>query len=132
MYTDTMCTAKDQINSCATGFGFFLVEKQSGLDGLDGILGFSPAVAGNGPSYVSTLFANGTIPEEVVAFNLNLATASGGAASSIQIGGTDSTLYKGNWATAAIVSTHKTWWTTSLTAVGIGANILPPSDLGSV
>ena len=72
MYTDTMCTNKGQIASCATGFGFFLVESQTGLDGLDGILGFSPAVSGNGPSYVGTLKANGSIDDEVVAFNLNL------------------------------------------------------------
>ena len=98
MYTDTMCTDAGQIDSCATGFGFFLVESQKGLDGLDGILGFSPAVAGNGPSYIATLFGNGTIPEESVCFNLNLMTSSGpNTPSTVQIGGEDSSLYRGDW-----------------------------------
>jgi len=68
---------------------------------LDGILGFSPAVAGNGPSYVGTLFNNGAITEEVVAFNLNLMGTS--EPSTIQIGGVDTSLYKGDFASHSIV-----------------------------
>lgn len=98
---------------------------------MDGILGFSPAVAGNGPSYVATLKANGSITDEVVAFNLNL-SGDGMTPSTIQIGGVDDTLYKGSFASHVIVQSHETWWTTNLTAIGIGANILPISDLGSV
>jgi len=77
MVTDTMCTDPTQTDSCATGFGFFLIQSQTGLEGLDGILGFCPAETGNGPSYVSTLYGNGAIPEEAVSFNLNLASNTG-------------------------------------------------------
>ena len=50
----TNSTSSDQLS--ATGFDFFLITSQTGLDGLDGILGLSPALAEDGPSFVSALY----------------------------------------------------------------------------
>jgi len=49
-------------------FGFFLIKWETGLSGLDGILGLSPAASGNGPSFVEALYDAGVIAEKVVTF----------------------------------------------------------------
>jgi hypothetical protein len=57
MYTDSMSISSSTTNTAATNFGFFLISKQTGLEGLDGILGFSPITDLNtGPSYVKFLY----------------------------------------------------------------------------
>jgi hypothetical protein len=63
MYTDNMCTNDTNENTCVSNFGFFMISSQTGLDGLDGILGFSPITTDKtGPSYTKALYDQGKIP----------------------------------------------------------------------
>jgi hypothetical protein len=55
-------------STVARDFGFFLIKWETGLSGLDGILGLSPAASGNGPSFVEALYDAGVIAEKVVTF----------------------------------------------------------------
>jgi len=69
MYTDTMAINSTLNTTQVTNFGFFMISSQTGLDGLDGILGFSPITDENtGPSYVKFLSDQKKIPAEVVSF----------------------------------------------------------------
>jgi len=57
MYTDNMAIAPSNAMTAVSNFGFFVISSQTGLDGLDGILGFSPLTTDNtGPSYVKHLY----------------------------------------------------------------------------
>jgi hypothetical protein len=53
---DTVCLWTSPSSTCVTGFSFFEILSQEGLDGLDGILGLSPAASQNGPSYLMNLY----------------------------------------------------------------------------
>ena len=56
---------------CADNFEFLAMTKSKGLNGNDGILGFSPADESNGPSYMRALYDQGKIDEEVATFWIN-------------------------------------------------------------
>jgi len=46
-----------------------MISKQKGLSAsINGILGLSPAVSDNGPSYIGALYKQGKISKEVVSF----------------------------------------------------------------
>jgi len=69
MYTDNMAINSTDVNTTVSNFGFFVIKSQTGLDGLDGILGFSPITGRNtGPSYVKFLYDQQKIPTMEVAF----------------------------------------------------------------
>ena len=69
---DQVCLSK-KAEACVSDFEFFVMNKQDGLSGYDGILGLSPPnEVQNGPSYVKALFEQNVIPDEVVTFWLNL------------------------------------------------------------
>lgn len=53
--SDTACVAGD----CVKGFEFFGITKETGLQGVDGILGLSPDMIGNGPSFFDALDQSG-------------------------------------------------------------------------
>ena len=55
MGVDNVCILENEANTCVAGFNFFIITSQSGLDDLDGILGLSPPVSGNGPSFYFNL-----------------------------------------------------------------------------
>lgn len=58
MATDTVClsdTTQGTEDSCVTDFSFFMISSETGLNGIQGILGLSPAASGNGPSYAKAL-----------------------------------------------------------------------------
>ena len=71
MGSDTVCLNPANANSCVNNFSFFLITKESGLQGVNGILGLSPAANGNGPSFMQALHAQGGIDEFKVSFQLN-------------------------------------------------------------
>ena len=74
MVTDQVCLSDTQTglsDSCVSDFEFFLITSQTGLSGLTGILGLSPDVANNGPSYIGTLYQQNMIDSEMVSFALN-------------------------------------------------------------
>ena len=96
MVTDNVCLVKDNTNTCADDFGFFLVTEQQGLTGLDGILGLSPNYPDNGPSFIGTLFKEGKIPAAVTAFNLSNAFYGATTQSTITFGGYDKTAMIGD------------------------------------
>jgi len=52
MYTDRVCIDPDNTATCVENFGLFLIKAQSGLSGLDGIVGLSPPSGNNGPSFI--------------------------------------------------------------------------------
>ena len=57
---------------CVKDFEFFIITRQSGLTGYDGILGMSPPdEAQNGPSFIKQLYKQGVIEKEEVTFWLN-------------------------------------------------------------
>ncbi len=49
-------------------FQFFGIMSQTGLDGIDGILGLSPDVTGNGPSFIGHLKKEQIIDDRMVGF----------------------------------------------------------------
>jgi hypothetical protein len=55
MGIDDVCVVENVSTTCVAGFNFFIITSQSGLDDLDGILGLSPPVSGNGPSFYYNL-----------------------------------------------------------------------------
>jgi hypothetical protein len=71
MATDTVCLSTNT-DSCVSNFGFFLINSETGLQSLSGILGLSPSDKANGPSFMKALKDQGQIAEEIVSFGLNL------------------------------------------------------------
>ena len=72
MMADRVCLSDyNNLQTCVTNFGFFLITKQTGLSAYNGILGLSPNAGQNGPSYVGTLYSQGLIQQEIVSFQLN-------------------------------------------------------------
>jgi hypothetical protein len=49
-------------------FQFFGILDQKGLEDLDGILGLSPDISSNGPSFIANLKKLGLIDSKVVSF----------------------------------------------------------------
>jgi hypothetical protein len=54
IWQDLVCIDTQQ-RFCANNFKFFGILDQEGLDGIDGILGLSPDMQGNGPSFIGQL-----------------------------------------------------------------------------
>jgi hypothetical protein len=63
VYTDSVCMLETDSSSCASQMGFVAISEESGLAGLDGVLGMAPYGEGNGPSFVKTLYNEGKISE---------------------------------------------------------------------
>lgn len=70
--TDNVCLDPDQSDTCSDPFQFFYITSESGLDNLDGILGLSPDVTSNGPSFMGTLMNQNKIDDPVASFHLGL------------------------------------------------------------
>ena len=69
--SDTVCLSSSG-SACASDFEFVVITQEDGLNGLDGILGMSPAnESQNGPSYMKALVMQGVIDEPVATFWLN-------------------------------------------------------------
>ena len=52
LYTDKVCLSTTDENSCVDEMGFVAISSESGLAGLDGVLGMAPYQEDNGPSFV--------------------------------------------------------------------------------
>lgn len=67
---DTVC-ATTSGDLCVTEFCFFKITSETGLGDNDGILGLSPADPEYSSSFVSFLYDQGQIDQEIVSFWLN-------------------------------------------------------------
>ena len=69
MGVDSACLSDYAGNStCATEFNFFVFNHSTGLGSADGILGFGPPYAANGPSFIQALIDQGQLVEPIVSF----------------------------------------------------------------
>ena len=94
MYTDNVCLDSQKPETCINNFGFFLIKNQSGLDGLEGILGFAPITGEKtGPSYIKNLHEQGHVESKIVSFQLNYENSQ--YDSIVTIGGHDKEAYTG-------------------------------------
>ena len=64
MYEDKVCL--DGTTHCIDAFTFVGVNESYGLDFVDGIIGLSPNVYGNGPSFIEHLKKEGVIEEMIL------------------------------------------------------------------
>jgi hypothetical protein len=69
MAADTVCLSAGA-GFCAEDFAFFMIQSQTGLYGLDGILGLSPTTRTD-PSFIWNLYKGGQVAEPVVTFWVN-------------------------------------------------------------
>ena len=69
-YSDRVCLTEDG-GSCLSDFEFFVIEHETGLSELDGILGLSPDSNKNGPSFMGALKSQNLIDKEIVTFWMN-------------------------------------------------------------
>lgn len=83
MGQDNVCLISGDPSTCVNGFNFFMISSETGLYGLDGILGLSPSSNGNGPSYMWALYSQGLIAEPTATFWIN----DGNSESSVTLGG---------------------------------------------
>jgi hypothetical protein len=74
MVQDSVCIdmPSNETDHCVHGFDFFGITWQTGLTQADGILGLSPNVHNNGPSFVERMHRDGLIDEMQVSFFLSL------------------------------------------------------------
>lgn len=78
MVQDSVCidmpdnTSESSGDHCLRGFDFFGITEQTGLTQADGILGLSPNVRNNGPSFVERMHLDGLIDAMQVSFFLSL------------------------------------------------------------
>jgi hypothetical protein len=92
MFTDTVCMVDGDPDTCAEEFGFFEIKAQTGLAGVDGIVGLAPAIGETGPSFIETLHEQGKISNQIVSFQMNLKETE----SFIVLGGYNDDDYKGD------------------------------------
>lgn len=111
MMEDNVCLNPSQTDTCNNMFEFFYIESETGLDYLDGILGLSPDVAGNGPSYMGHLVSQGNLDEPVASFKLRLNPNQ----SEVLIGGINTNDYIGDIIYNDIV--QNSWWTVDLKGI---------------
>mmetsp|Transcript_1028 Transcript_1028/g.674 ORF Transcript_1028/g.674 Transcript_1028/m.674 type:complete len:211 (+) Transcript_1028:278-910(+) len=114
LMSDNVCLDPDQSDTCSDPFQFFYIMSESGLDNLDGILGLSPDVTSNGPSFMGSLMDQNKIDDPVASFHLELNPTQ----SEVMIGGIDSDAYTGSLNYHSIEVTN--WWTLSLDGVQMG------------
>ena len=100
-----------------------MISSQSGLTGLDGILGLSPASVGNGPSYLWTMYTQGTISSAEATFWINDTTTG----STVTFGSTPSGATSGNYIEQPVVSRYDSWWTMKLTDVQLNGSSIKKS-----
>jgi hypothetical protein len=117
MGADTVCLVSNDPTTCVTNFSFFKILQQTGLDGLDGILGLSPAVTGNGPSYMWTLYEQGKITSPECTFWMNFDTTE---ASSVTFGGVPPSAVRGEYIEQSLVKAKEAWWTVKMTDIRMG------------
>ena len=71
MGVDDVCLSNyNSTNTCANNFNFFLITDEAGLS-FDGILGFGPPYSYDGPSYMASLVASGSVSEAIASFSIN-------------------------------------------------------------
>lgn len=68
--TDNVCLDVSESDTCNSDFEFFYIEEVDALYGIDGILGLSPDVSTNGPSYMGALISANKLESPVASFNL--------------------------------------------------------------
>jgi hypothetical protein len=100
MAADNCCLVSGDASTCITDFSFFKISSQTGLSGLDGILGLSPASVGNGPSYLWTMYTQGTISSAEATFWINDTTTG----STVTFGSTPTGATSGDYIEQPIVS----------------------------
>jgi hypothetical protein len=130
MITDHVCIDKDIQETCVNDFGFFEVRSQSGLDGLDGILGMSPTGRGNGPNFVHEVYKAGNISEPTVSFWLNDADSDVG--SYVTFGGVQTKAYKGDIYYSNTLSDSSSWWTLTYSGIKYGSDSYDVSSVGRI
>lgn len=89
---------------CLSSFQFLGILMQDGLDDLDGILGLSPDVSQNGPSFIKSLKGASIINQKIASFfigNLN-------QQSTVLFGGYDTSFLKSEIVWLPLVG--NTWW----------------------
>jgi len=70
MIEDTVCING---NVCVDNFPFFMIQNQEDFaDTLDGVIGMSPPIITNGPSFIGYLYAQGKLAQPIVSFQINL------------------------------------------------------------
>jgi hypothetical protein len=96
-------------DTCADDFGFFMIKAQTGLAGVDGIVGLAPAIGNTGPSFIQSLYDQGKIEQKIVSFQINLKEND----SFIVLGGYNDNDYKGDMFMHPLIKDQATWWTVS-------------------
>lgn len=119
MAADSVCLLANATNTCVTDFSFFEIESQTGLDGVDGILGFSPTQRTD-PSYLWTLYKQGQISQPVVSFWINQETLP----SIVSFGGVPSGSYMSDFAEQSLDTAYNEWWTLRFHGTAINGNQL--------
>lgn len=117
MGQDYTCLSRSDTNTCLNNFNFFVITEQTGLTGLDGILGLSPSSnSESGPSYMQGLIDAGSISEGIASFWITgLSTQS-----VITLGGVDPSSYTGSFTTHDVVASQDAWWTVNLSGLKYG------------
>ena len=117
MVTDVACLDTTE-EMCAEEFEFYAITKETGLDGIDGILGLSPPdESRNGPSYMKALYRQGVIKEAIASFWLNWADS---GSSSVTFGGEPEGATTGETHTQKLDVKNDMWWTVTLGSVEYG------------
>jgi len=117
--SDKVCLTTTNPDTCSENFGFFQITEETGLDGLDGILGFSPAVTNNGPSFMKSLHEDGKIDKMIASFFLSDADNKQSKASNVLLGGMDSEYYTGDVRVHDVDQKYNSWWSLEMTGLGI-------------
>ena len=113
---------------CVQDFQFFMITSQTGLNGNDGILGLSPAnEQQNGPSFIKSLYDQGTIDQEIATFWLNY---NGDADSLIMLGGVPPNSTVGETFSQDLVERYDQWWTVKMHDVNYGDDGIKDSGIG--
>ena len=120
MGADTVCLSDTNSESCVNNFQFFMIDSETGLNQVDGILGLSPAVDANGPSYMEALHSQGQIDEYKVSFQLNndYQTTTNYA----DFGTPVASRYAGEQWHSKLVKKDDTWWTLRVNGLQLGSS----------
>ena len=109
-YSDRVCLTDDG-SECVSDFEFFKIDRETGLQGLDGILGLSPDYDQNGPSFMGAMKSAGLIDKEVATFWINDGET---ASSYVTFGGVIDGSTTGKTYELSLDKANKTWWTVDL------------------
>ena len=114
-YSDRVCLSQDD-GSCLNDFEFFVIDSETGLSGLDGILGLSPDYKSNGPSFMKALKSQSIIDNEIVTFWMN---NDADGESYVTFGGVFEGSTTGDSYELKLDTANKSWWTVDLNDVEI-------------